>query len=83
MDKQILCDHCIAIISLFYFSSTTLTLHTTGFVTKFILESNGPNFFLKKARKIYTEKNHIKDCFKLKYNIKLNPMEFLKYNKQN
>lgn len=67
MDKQILCAHCIAIISLFYFSSTTLTLHTTGFVTTFIFESNGPKSFLQKARKNYTEKNDMKDCFKLKY----------------
>lgn len=75
MDKQILCDHCIAIISLFYFSSKTLTLHTTGFVTKCILESNRPIFFLQKTRKNYTEKNYMKDCFKLKYIIQLNPME--------
>lgn len=61
MDKHILCDHRIAIISLSYLSSTTLKLHTTGFVTKVILECNGPTimffflFFFKNTKK-YTEK---------------------------
>lgn len=63
MDKQILCDHCIAVISLSYLSSTTL--HTTDFVTKVILESNGPKVALQKYRKKYTEKTTRKIVFNL------------------